>query len=110
MLFLFFFLGSSQVKYNPQHPTLFLTDLSDLIIEHDIIIFQAVDSFKVDTHAIPCHLFELFGDDLVFQDFLATLFSNSQTFSKYQDKYSCPILSIRSRDSKSTANSSLVNL
>lgn len=85
MLLLLFLLGSSQVENNLQHSFFLPAKLADLVVEHDVVVLEAVDGFKMDAHTIPGDLFQFLGDDLIFEDLLATLLSDLQTLPKSKE-------------------------
>ena len=61
MFFLLFFLSSSEIEYDIKNSFFFFGYFFELIVENNIVIFQAVDTFKMNVHSIPSDLFQLFS-------------------------------------------------
>lgn len=75
-------MGSSEVKDNLKDSLFFFADFSDLIVEYDEVVFESVDCFEVNRHAIPSYLFEFLGDYLIFEYFDTTFFPYLKAFPK----------------------------
>ena len=65
-LFEFFLLRSSEIKDYLKDSLFLFADLSNLIVKDNEVIFESVDGFEVNSHAIPSYLLELFSDYFIF--------------------------------------------
>ena len=82
MFFKFLLLSSSEIEYNLKHSFFFFSHFSELIVEDNKIVFESIDSSKMNIHSIPGNLFELFCQHFIFKYFNSAFLSDFQTFSK----------------------------
>jgi hypothetical protein len=58
--FEFSLLSSPEVEYYLDHSSFFFSYLSDLVVEQYVVVFQTVNGFEMNTHAVPSDLLKFF--------------------------------------------------